>query len=353
MYQYDKTFDRLSPRNSKPLQVIEKAIYNPTTTDDPMMEQLSEANAATVFATDSILSMMMCANRSVYPWDIVVVRDGDKLYFDKRPDSAFDYVTVNENAVEPPLEVAEGTKDQINTAGQLSSEATFIIQNFSQQTLSEKGGKYEFQHANPFNVEDEDIESLASRGYRYRKFDLTTEDDDEEVTLIVRTEVDGFIKTSGGDDQFITIKALNEFDSKSHSAIDWRSKLDAQRGAVVATEMKNNSCKLARWAMQSVLADAAFMKIGYDPCIPPFSLPFCGLSRLTGFSYVSRTTPRDNSKHVILAVGTYKPRDFAAQMNVQLTNAWGIVRAIIDICRKRADGKYVLVKVLSPPFHQK
>lgn len=268
MYQYDKTFDRLSPRTSKPLQVIEKAIYNPTTTDDPMMEQLSEANAATVFATDSILSMMMCANRSVYPWDIVVVRDGDKLYFDKRPNSAFDYVTVNENAVEPPLEVAEGTKDQINTAGQLSSEATFIIQNFSQQALNEKGGKYEFQHANPFNVEDEDVESLASRGYRYRKFDLTTDDDDEEVSLIVRAEVDGFIKSSGGDDQFITVKALNEFDSKSHSAIDWRSKLDAQRGAVVATEMKNNSCKLARWAMQSVLADAAFMKIGSVPCSP-------------------------------------------------------------------------------------
>jgi translation initiation factor 3 subunit D len=54
-----------------------------------MMEQLSESNSATVFATDSILSMMMCATRSVYPWDIVVVRDGDKLYFDKRPDSAF------------------------------------------------------------------------------------------------------------------------------------------------------------------------------------------------------------------------------------------------------------------------
>lgn len=89
VYPYDKTYDRLSPRTPKPLQVIERAIYNPTTTDDPMMEQLSESNAATVFATDSILSMMMCANRSVYPWDIVVVREGDKVYFDKRPNSAF------------------------------------------------------------------------------------------------------------------------------------------------------------------------------------------------------------------------------------------------------------------------
>jgi translation initiation factor 3 subunit D len=175
-----------------------------------------------------------------------------------------DYVTVNENAVEPPLEVAEGTKDQINTAGQLSSEATFIINNFAQQALKESPTeKHEFQNPNPFNVDDEDPETLASRGYRYRKFDLSAGDEDS-VTLIVRTEVDGVLKSASGDDQFITIKALNEFDSKSHAAIDWRSKLDSQRGAVVATEMKNNSCKLARWAIQSILADAAFMKIGYS-----------------------------------------------------------------------------------------
>lgn len=65
------------------------------------------------------------------------------------------------------------------------------------------------------------------------------------------------------------------------------------------------------------------------------------------FRYVSRVSLKDNSKHVILAVGTYKPKDFAAQMNVQVSNAWGIVRAIVDICRKRPDGKYVLVKVLA------
>jgi hypothetical protein len=61
--------------------------------------------------------------------------------------------------------------------------------------------------------------------------------------------------------------------------------------------------------------------------------------------YVSRISPRDNTKHAILAVGNYKPKDFAVQMNVQLSNAWGIVRAIVDICMKRPDGKYVLVRV--------
>lgn len=28
----------------------------------------------------------MCSTRSIYPWDIVVVKDGDRVYFDKRDD---------------------------------------------------------------------------------------------------------------------------------------------------------------------------------------------------------------------------------------------------------------------------
>lgn len=39
---------------------------------------------AHVFATDSILAMLMCAPRSVFGWDIIVIRDGDKVILDKR-----------------------------------------------------------------------------------------------------------------------------------------------------------------------------------------------------------------------------------------------------------------------------
>ena len=42
-----------------------------------------------VFATDAILATLMCCNRSVYSWDIVVQRVGKKLFFDKRDDSEF------------------------------------------------------------------------------------------------------------------------------------------------------------------------------------------------------------------------------------------------------------------------
>ena len=61
-------------------------------------------------------------------------------------------------------------------------------------------------------------------------------------------------------------------------------------------------------------------------------------------SFVSRANPKQNDKHVILGVIGYKPRDFANQMNLSLSNGWGIVRTIADMCLKREEGKYLLVK---------
>lgn len=61
-------------------------------------------------------------------------------------------------------------------------------------------------------------------------------------------------------------------------------------------------------------------------------------------SFVSRLTPKVNDKHVVLGVIGWKPKDFANQMNLQLSNGWGIVRTIADMCLQHEEGKYVLVK---------
>jgi len=91
--------------------------------------------------------------------------------------------------------------------------------------------------------------------------------------------------------------------------------------------MKNNSCKLARWTTQAILAKADQMKLGF----------------------VSRANPKSAANHVILGVVGYKPREFAAQMNLGLNNGWGVVRTIVDLVRtlsasEEGDKKYVLVK---------
>jgi translation initiation factor 3 subunit D len=223
----------------------------------------------------------MCAPRSVYPWDIVIVREGNNLFFDKRDGGPFDTVTVNENAADPPQDPAPPNPNNpaekaavpevpsINSATSLSLEATYINQNFGFQSVIETAPPpaVDFAHANPF-YGPEETEPLASCGYRYRLFDLGITED-EDIKICVRTEVDAYTPGQGNprDGQgLITIRALNEFDPRSQGAggaPDWRSKLDSQRGAVVATEMKNNSCKLAKWTVQSVLAGAELMKIGY------------------------------------------------------------------------------------------
>lgn len=184
-----------------------------------------------------------------------------------------DYPSVNENAADPPL---ENEKDTLNTPSSLSLEATYINQNFAFQVVREDTeSRIDLENPNPF-YSPEETEPLASCGYRYRKFDLSITED-EDVQIIVRTEVDSFVKSAGAaeEDSYITIKTLNEFDSRaqgSGGAPDWRTKLDSQRGAVVATEMKNNSSKLARYAVQSILAGAEQMKMGYVLPAPSLSL---------------------------------------------------------------------------------
>jgi hypothetical protein len=68
------------------------------------------------------------------------------------------------------------------------------------------------------------------------------------------------------------------------------------------------------------------------------------INRVWHFRFISRANPKDAQRHVIVGVQSYKPLDFARQMNVSLANGWGIVRTIADLVLKQPEGKYVLVK---------
>jgi translation initiation factor 3 subunit D len=269
LYYYDRNFDKQpgAKTSERKLTVLERAAYNVTTSSDPILHELSEKDEGTIFTTDTILSMVMCAPRSVYPWDLVLTKLDQKIFIDRREGSALDMVTVNENAADAPLDASEGNKDTINNPSALMMEATHINQVFPLQVVKESDtSKKEMEHDHPFYNASEETDRPASKAYRYRRFDLSLAADEEPLHLIVRTELDAVLKNSiSGEDQFLTVKALNEFDSKapgSGGALDWRSKLSSQRGAVVATEMKNNSLKLARWTVQSILAGADVMKLG-------------------------------------------------------------------------------------------
>ncbi|KZT62857.1 translation initiation factor eIF-3, subunit D [Calocera cornea HHB12733] len=326
LHAYDRLYDRVTTKSERPLQIGNKIRYYSTTSDDPVIQEYASKDAATVFATDAIISLLMCASRSVYPWDLIVNREGNKLFFDKRDGGGFDTISVNENAADPPME--KESKDDINNPADLALEATYVNHNFSFQVVKEEQ-QLEFDHPNPF-YGPEETDPLASCGYRYRTFDMSV-NEEEDVKLCLRTEVDAFIPSQQSNkNDLVSIKTLFEFDSRAQGAggaPDWRTKLDSQRGAVMATEMKNNSFKLSRWTVQAILAGAESMKIGF----------------------ISRASPRDNSRHVILGTATMRPTDFAAQLNMSMANGWGIVRTITDLCLKQPEGKYILVKDPNKP----
>eukprot|EP01134_Creolimax_fragrantissima_P002681 CFRG2681T1 len=307
--RYDKSYDRVTTRNPKPLNQFQKVFHNVTTTDDPIFRDLAQSTNAKVFATDAIIATLMACPRSVYSWDIVVQRVGDKLFLDKRDNSQFDFLTVNETAQEPPNDEAENKN---NVPANLAIEATYINQNFSQQVLK-NGDTVDFEEPNPFAEDDENV---CSVGYRYRKWDLGS-----DIELIARCEVDAFQKSPKGEESYLLVKALNEYDPKS-VGLDWRQKLDSQKGAVLAMELKNNSMKLAKWTACALLSGCEQLKLGY----------------------VSRENPKDSSKHEILGMQSYKPQELAEQISLNMHNGWGIVRSIVDICLAKPEGKYLILK---------
>jgi translation initiation factor 3 subunit D len=191
----------------------------------------------------------------------------------------------------------EGTDgvETINSPSKLSEEATYINRFFSQQILK-ADETYEFKEPHP----DHDPESDAHYAYRYRKWDLG-----DEIKLFARTKIDGVIHQSTTtsstssvmeptssslpvkDTILVSVKALNEFDSRAvgaGGAPDWRQKIDSQRGAVMASELKNNGNKLAKWTVEALLAGTDQIRLG-----------FC-----------SRINPRDRTRHAILGTTFFK-----------------------------------------------
>jgi len=330
--QYNDQYDKVSTRTPAPLKrVATKEFYPVTTTDDPVIEKFAIEGKGTVFATDAILAHLMTCPRSVYPWDVIVQKlPTGALFFDKRDSSQFDYLTVHETSNTPPTPVRDNSNEAelMNSPERLSLEATMINQNFSQQILRNAKHRTTFDHPNPFwDEEDCDGMEPASVAYRYRKFDLG-----DGITIVARTELHGLGKERKvGDTAKIATNISANKKKKKGAKVN---PLDVPDGGdlymtayalneyVLASELKNNSFKLAKWTAQSLLAGASQMKIGY----------------------VSRTAPKNAYDHVVLATQTHRPADFATQMTLNQGTMWGYIRLFIKLLEKEPEGKYVIMR---------
>jgi translation initiation factor 3 subunit D len=309
---FDKSHDRVTPKSEVALRRrMDDATQNLTASDDPIIQKLSSEGAGNVFTTDAVLAAVMCSARSNYSWDIVIKKKDGKIFLDKRAGGNFDQLTVSETAQDPITD----DPDDINGVPQLSAECTRVNSAYCQQVLSADREAHKLGEPVPFFGEN-DTDSVA---YRYRKWKV-----DEKTSLVVRCELNGVSESKGmekGKPLLTLVKALNEFDSKV-TGIDWRLKIETQRGAVIANELKNNANKLAKWTAMAMLSGAEQIKLGF----------------------VSRLHPRDPNSHVILNTQTYKTTDFAQQINLKETSMWGAFKLILETCRKFPDGSFLCVK---------
>eukprot|EP01126_Amoeba_proteus_P027720 TRINITY_DN2746_c0_g1_i17.p1 TRINITY_DN2746_c0_g1~~TRINITY_DN2746_c0_g1_i17.p1 ORF type:complete len:427 (-),score=111.47 TRINITY_DN2746_c0_g1_i17:83-1192(-) len=311
--EYNTAYDNVSVNRTQPLErhwAIDRKLYQVTTSDDPILQGLMTRKVGQVFATDSILAVLMTSLNSVYSWDLMVTRKGDQLVFDKRDMSFFDFMDVNENSNEPPTDEPEIS---VNSVDSLSKEATALNINFFQQILSKSESQtFKFPQPNPFQSGDD---RLASTAYLYRVWDFGEDD----VKLVARTEVNGY-KMVGGKLQTLFIRALNEYDPKITGG--WKKKLENQKAGAFATELQNNNCKLNKWLAQAHLSGAKEIKLGY----------------------VSRVTPKDPLAHTILDITEYATDDFANEIAMDYQVLWGSLKYIIDVLMDLEEGKYCLLR---------
>lgn len=339
LYRYDDKFDRVSTRLPLKLQRFNKVQFNATTTiDDPVIQEYAQeyarkgGNERVLFATDELLAHLMASPRSVNPWDVYFTRmENGLMFLDKREDSGLEMLSVNETVSQRQVQDNEKlTIAAYDQPDKLSIEASAINQSFSQQAVNKEGKQKTFAAPNPFwdAEEEEPGTEPASFAYKYRKWKLA-----DDFTLIARTEVHGYMRKNlpgKKGNNYLTMFAINEANPKISGAQPWRSKIDSARGAVIATELKNNACKMGKWTAQSLVSGVDFMKLGF----------------------VSRASVKDPFNHVVIATQSYKPKDFAAQINLQETNMWGIIKSLADIIYKQPAGKYVLLKDPNKPVIQ-
>jgi translation initiation factor 3 subunit D len=335
---YDKAYDRVTPRNDLTLRKqIPYNTANVTASEDPILSKQEAADGrVSIYATDTVLATLMCAPRSVYSWDIVVKKEGNKIFLDKRPENVIDLVTVSETSPEP----INPDKESINGQTKLSKEATVINTVFSHQMMKQGVDEKTFDLAgaslnkgegsdeennnkdkestscpNPFAQEGQ----TSTKGHIYKSWDLG-----DKYTVFLRCDVDGVME-SRGQTVLANFRAVNEFDPKI-TGVDWRQKIENQRGAVLATELKNNSNKLSKWTAQAVLGGVDMLKLGY----------------------VSRVHHKDPNRHTIITTQSFKPKDFGNQMNLKEENGWGILVAMMDFIAK--DGEYLIFKDPNRPI---
>jgi translation initiation factor 3 subunit D len=263
---------------------------------------------------------------------------GGTIFIDVREQDKFERLTVHETSNRQPTE--DG--DPLNSASALADEATRVCADYSQDVLLASDVSPAGEGARIMGLKMDDIEywnpadfpgkSHASVAYRYRKVRavpirvacpvssslvwvgficMWSQWNFPDVSVVVRSKVNA---VDIGKKKLLTTFALTEWDARYSGAPVWRSNLDARKGQVLGSEIRNNNAKFSRWMAQTLLAGADEMRVGF----------------------VSRTKPSSRVGHTLLGVQSFTPATALQMFSMNQTNMWGILKWSIDLVKAQA-----------------
>uniref|UniRef100_A0A8C9GD92 Eukaryotic translation initiation factor 3 subunit D-like n=1 Tax=Piliocolobus tephrosceles TaxID=591936 RepID=A0A8C9GD92_9PRIM len=323
---YDKKIENISIKNPPVLLQLTKdisCVICKTVHDQTLMEMVAEEektmkenknDSLIIVSTDQILACLMSAVHSKYSWHLTIEKKGKKIIIDKEDNSIIDLLTVNENSIYAPT---QDNENKANNLQALGYEAIKINEKFRKQVLIKNDVAEQFGNVSFKNKQSKTQDVL----YRYRKVylpPLMHSTNKTNYILLTRGEIHA--KNKGSNNSYIYVCTLNEYILKSHK--NWRSQIENQKGALLANEIKNNTCKLHKFICQALLSSCEDIKLGF----------------------VSRKSANDSENHNILSIQSYKTKDFGSQIGLKEENVWGILRFIIDNIADRPDAKYVVLK---------
>lgn len=287
--QYDSKWEKATGRKPLSIEPFEGHTFEELSLfeDDKMIELVKE-DAADIFMTDIVASTLMTISKSNYSFDLEIKKFDNKIFIDKRQSedeeekltNLLNFQTVCENSVDfQPYDDASvnGIKQLMQEAQKLNNSWTHFCQDKSKQI--------QFDEENPF-VEDEN--QVASRvGYHYKIWKLQEKNVElgiPEKKVCIRCEIHthtGKLKDNG-EKQYMNVYALNEHNLDRSN---WRQTIEKSIITCFNRELTDNSFKISRWIVQSLLSDVDMIK----------------------FAFISRKNMADpTKKHCLLGTHTVK-----------------------------------------------
>jgi hypothetical protein len=104
VFQFDQAWDKASGKKPKALKHFEGKSFDESLFADPVMLELIEEGAADVYTTEAVASVLMCATKSNYSWDLEIKVCDGTIFIDKRAEdpetNILNYLTVCETSLD-------------------------------------------------------------------------------------------------------------------------------------------------------------------------------------------------------------------------------------------------------------